>query len=44
MVERFSATSRKTNYGAAFFHDAEELIMAFGEYIDKQNQRPKPFI
>ena len=26
------------------FYDAEELIMAIGEYIDKHNQTPKPFI
>ncbi len=25
-------------------HDDEELTMAIGEYIDKHNQSPKPFI
>jgi hypothetical protein len=26
------------------FRDVEELIMAIGEYIDRHNQNPKPFI
>jgi hypothetical protein len=29
---------------SAIFHDVEELIMAIGEYIDKHNENPKPFI
>ena len=26
------------------FHDVEELIMAIGDYIDKHNDKPKPFL
>ena len=26
------------------FRDVEELIMAIGDYIDKHNDRPKPFV
>jgi len=26
------------------FRDVEELIMAIGDYIDKHNHRPKPFV
>jgi hypothetical protein len=26
------------------FRDVEELIMAIGEYIDKHNDNPKPFV
>ena len=43
MVERFLATSFRI-VSAAVFHDAEELVMAIGEFIDKHNQNPKPFI
>ena len=27
-----------------FFRDVEELIMAIGDYIDRHNQNPKPFV
>jgi len=26
------------------FRDVEELIMAIGDYIDKHNDNPKPFV
>lgn len=26
------------------FGDAEELIVAIGDFIDKHNRRPKPFV
>ena len=26
------------------FHDVEEFIMAIGDYIDRHNENPKPFI
>ena len=44
MVERFfrDLTQHRLRRGA--FHDVEELIMAIGDYIDRHNQNPKPFI
>ena len=27
-----------------FFRDVEELIMAIGQYIDRHNDNPKPFV
>ena len=43
-VERFFRDLTQNGLRRGVFHDAEELIMAIGEYIDKQNQSPKPFI
>ena len=44
MVERFfrDLTVRRLRCGT--FRDVEELITAIGEYIDKHNDKPKPFI
>jgi transposase len=44
MVERFFRDLTQNRLRRGVFHDAEELIMAIGEYIDKHNQRPKPFL
>jgi transposase len=44
MVERFfrDLTVRRLRRG--IFRDVEELIMAMGDYIDKHNDNPKPFV
>jgi transposase len=44
MIERFfrDLTERRIRRGA--FQDLEQLIMAIGDYIDRHNQSPKPFI
>ena len=44
MVERFfrDLTGQRLRRGA--FRDVEELIMAMGDYIDKHNDNPKPFV
>jgi len=44
MVERFFRDLTQNRLRRGVFHDAEELIMAIGEFIDKHNQSPKPFI
>ena len=44
MVERFFRDLTQNRLRRGVFHDAEELIMAIFEYIDKHNQRPKPFV
>lgn len=44
MVERFFRDLTQNRLRRGVFHDPEELIMAIGEYIDKHNQSPKPFI
>lgn len=44
MVERFFRDLTQNRLRRGAFHDAEELIMAIGEYIDKHNRNPKPFI
>src|SRR5271169_155537 len=44
MVERFFRDLTQHRLRRGVFHDAEELIMAIGEYIDKHNQSPKPFV
>ncbi len=44
MVERFFRDLTQNRLRRGIFHDAEELIMAIGDYIDKHNQNPKPFI
>ena len=44
MVERFFRDLTQNRLRRGVFHDPEELIMAIGEYIDKHNQNPKPFI
>src|SRR6185437_11904461 len=41
----FTPTSSSwLNMVERFFRDVEELIMAIGEYIDKHNDKPKPFV
>lgn len=44
IVERFFRDLTQNRLRRGVFHDAEELITAIGEYIDKHNQNPKPFI
>lgn len=44
MVERFfrDLTTRRLRRGV--FRDVEELVTAIGDYIDKHNDNPKPFV
>lgn len=44
MVERFFRDLTENGLRRGIFRDVEELIMAIGAYIDKHNERPKPFI
>jgi hypothetical protein len=44
MVERFFRDLTQNRLRRGVFHDAEDLIMAIFEYIDKHNQRPRPFV
>ena len=44
MVERFFRDLTQNRLRRGVFRDVEELIMAIGKYIDKHNQKPKPFI
>ncbi len=44
MVERFFRDLTQNRLRRGVFHDAEELITAIAEFIDKHNQSPKPFI
>jgi transposase len=44
MVERFFRDSTEKRIRRGVFHDVEELIMAIGDFIDKHNDKPKPFI
>jgi transposase len=44
MVERFFRDLTQNGLRRAAFRDAEELVMAIGNYIDKHNDKPKPFI
>src|SRR5216683_2515827 len=44
MVERFFRDLTQNRLRRGVFRDLEELIMAIGEYIDKHNHSPKPFI
>ena len=44
MVERFFRDLTQSRLRRGIFHDVEELIMAIGEYIDKHNDKPKPFV
>jgi hypothetical protein len=41
MVERFFRDLTQNRLRRGVFHEVEELIMAIGEYIDKNNQNPK---
>jgi transposase len=44
MVERFFRDLTENRIRRGIFHDVEELIMAIGDYVDKHNENPKPFI
>jgi transposase len=44
MVERFFRDLTQNQLRRGIFRDVEELIMAIGEYIDKHNDNPKPFV
>jgi transposase len=44
MVERFFRDLTEQRLRRGIFRDVEELIMAIGDYIDKHNSRPKPFV
>src|SRR5271165_178159 len=44
MVERFFRDLTQNRLRRGVFRDVEELIMAMGDYIDKHNDNPKPFV
>lgn len=44
MVERFFRDLTQQRLRRGVFRDVEELIMAIGDYIDKHNDNPKPFV
>jgi hypothetical protein len=44
MVERFFRDLTEQRLRRGIFRDVEELIMAIGDYIDKHNRNPKPFV
>jgi hypothetical protein len=44
MVERFFRDLTQNRLRSGVFRDVEELILAIGDYIDKHNDRPKPFV
>jgi transposase len=44
MVERFFRDLTEQRLRRGIFRDVEELIMAIGDYIDKHNDKPKPFV
>jgi hypothetical protein len=44
MVERFFRDSTHNRIRRGVFQGIEQLIMAIGNYIDVQNQTPRPFI
>jgi hypothetical protein len=44
MVQRFFRDLTQNRLRRGVFQDLEQLIMAIGDYIDGQNQSPKPFI
>src|SRR6267154_4954699 len=44
MVERFFRDITQNRIRRGVFRDVEELIMAIGDYIDRHNENPKPFI
>jgi hypothetical protein len=44
MVERFFRDLSANRLKRGVFRDLEELIMAVGDYIDRHNEKPKPFI
>ena len=44
LVERFFRDLTQNRLKRGVFRDIEELIIAIGDYIDKHNLKPKPFI
>jgi transposase len=44
MVERFFRDLTESRIRRGVFLDLEQLIMAIGDYIDRHNESPKPFI
>src|SRR5687768_2437766 len=44
MVERFFRDLTQNSLRRGIFRDVEDLTTAIGNYIDKHNQEPKPFI
>lgn len=44
MVERFFRDLTQNRLRRGVFRDLEELILAIGDYIDRHNENPKPFI
>src|ERR1700752_3910076 len=44
MVERFFRVLTQKRLRRGVFHDVEELVTAIGDYIDRYNQKPKPFV
>lgn len=44
MVERFFRDLTDKRIRRGVFRDVEELIVAIGDYVDKHNDNPKPFI
>jgi transposase len=44
MVERFFRDLTEQRLRRGIFRDLEELIVAIGDYIDKHNDKPKPFV
>jgi len=44
MLERFFRDLTQNRLRRSVFRDLEELMMAIGNYIDRYNHNPKPFI
>ena len=44
MIERFFRDLTANRIRRGVFQDLEQLIMAIGDYIDRHNENPKPFI
>jgi transposase len=44
MIERFFRDLTHNRIRRGVFQDLEELILAIGDYIDRHNEMPKPFI
>ena len=44
MIERFFRDLTENRIRRGVFHDLEQLIMAVGDYIDRHNENPTPFI
>ena len=44
MIERFFRDLTESRIRRGVFRDLEQLITAIGDYIDRHNESPKPFI